>query len=324
MNNRLSKLLKKWALRDWEAEKEVFLDHSSIQYLGRKVFYDYEPSQFDLFEDRLDRWLHNVSDDKDQQTLFLLLGRLFFIGRPEFESLCRTAYNGYVLRWLIEQLNADIVDPAVMEALDVGISETWFCPITDSMRINSFLKANKLTGKTHRPDWRSLRKFGDPAKIRQFINDNQIRRVVLLEDFVGSGTQMLSAIKFAADISSDIEILVLPLVICPAGDQVGRSLAATLGNVTYEAVIVIAPEMLIKADVQFGEPPFYQTIRDLIVRVRPRLNIPDADAESRRYHGYKGTGAVVAMYSNCPDNSLPVIYDETEDWYALFPRVRRV
>ena len=31
MNNRLSKLLKKWALRDWEAEKEVFLDHSSIQ-----------------------------------------------------------------------------------------------------------------------------------------------------------------------------------------------------------------------------------------------------------------------------------------------------
>ena len=130
----------------------------------------------------------------------------------KFESLCRTAYNGHVLRWLIEQLNADIVDPAVMEALDVGISETWFCPITDSMRINSFLKANKLTGKTHRPDWRSLRKFGDPAKIRQFINDNQIRRVVLLEDFVGSGTQMLSAIKFAADISSDIEILVLPLV----------------------------------------------------------------------------------------------------------------
>ena len=61
------------------------------------VIDDYEPAQFERFEERLDRWIHNVADEKDQQTLFLLLNYLFFIGRPEFESLCRAAYNGNVL-----------------------------------------------------------------------------------------------------------------------------------------------------------------------------------------------------------------------------------
>lgn len=322
MNYRLSTLLQKWALRAWDDASEVFLDQSAIEYLGRKVFNDYEPSQFDQFEDRLDRWLHNITEEEDQRTLFLLLSRLFFIGRPEFESLCRTAYNGPVHRWLVEQLNVDIADPTAMEALDAGVAETWFCPITDSMRINSFLKANKLTGKSHRPDWRSLRKFGDSAKILQYITSNQIQRIILLEDFVGSGTQMRSAVRFAADISANIKILALPLVTCPAGDQVGRQLAR-LPNVSYEPVMVIPPEMLIKADIQPGEPLFFQTVRDLIVRARTKLSEPETDVESRRYHGYKGTGAVVAMYSNCPNNSLPIIYDETEGWHALFPRIKR-
>jgi hypothetical protein len=111
MTPRLSALLKDWALRDWRPDDDIFLDHNAIQYLGRKIYNDYEPAQFDVFEDRLDRWLHNVTDEADQQDLFRLLSRLFFIGRPEFESLCRAAHHGPVLRWLVEQLEVDIGDP---------------------------------------------------------------------------------------------------------------------------------------------------------------------------------------------------------------------
>ena len=323
MKERLSKLLRKLELQDRGNERAVFLDQSTIEYLGRKVFDDYEPSPIHHFDDRLDRWLHNVTEEEDQRTLLLLLGHLFFIGRPEFSSLYRAAYNGPVLRWLVEQLNVDIADPAAMESLDAGVTETWFCPITDSMQINLFLKANNLTGTNYRPDWYSLEELGDPEKIRQFVADNQIHRIVLLEDFVGSGTQMQSVLKFAAGISDDLKILALPLVICPDGDQVGCQMAKTLKNLAYEPVMVIPPEMLIKADPQSGEPSFFQTVRDLIVRVRAKLSEPEAGVESWRYYGYKGTGAVVVMYSNCPDNSLPIISDETQEWQALFPRIRR-
>ena len=240
MNIRLSRLLTDWALRDDGSDDHALLfDQTAIHYFGRKIFDDYEPSQFDQFVDRLDRWLHNVSNKDDQQTLFFLLNQIFFVGRPEFESLCRTAYNGQVFRWLVEDIALDIADPAAMSALDTAVARTWFCPITDSMRINSFLKANKLDGKTHRPDWRSLRQFADPKKIIKYINSNNIDRLVLLEDFVGSGTQMGSAITFAANISAAFEILVVPLVTCPAGDETGHSLAAKYNNVSYDPVLVI-------------------------------------------------------------------------------------
>ena len=75
MNKRLNTLLLKLARRDREGEDEAFLDQSAIRYLGRKVFNDYEPSQFEQFEDRLDRWLHNVAEEEDRRTLFLLLNR---------------------------------------------------------------------------------------------------------------------------------------------------------------------------------------------------------------------------------------------------------
>jgi len=321
MKPRLSALLKDWSLRDWGPDDEIFLDHDAIQYLGRKMYDDYEPAQFELFEDRLDKWLYNVDGEADQQDLFRLLSRLFFVGRAEFESLCRAAHHGPVLRWLVDQLGIDIGDPGATALLTAGIGTTWFCPITDSMRINSYLKVNQLEGRSHQPDWRSLRKFGDPSKLREFIGANDIQRLVLLEDFAGSGTQMRSAVTFAAGLHPTIQILACPLIVCPDGHHVGRILSDIHPNVTFDPVLRIAPGALIKPCAQPDEPPLYAAIRSLTQRVRSRLGAPGRDEE--KYHGYKQTGAVFAMYSNCPNNSLPVIRDRTDTWSPLFPRVKR-
>jgi hypothetical protein len=267
------------------------------------------------------QWLHNVAAEKDQQDLFRLLSQLFFIGRSEFESLCRAAHNGPVLRWLVEQLNVDIAASDATASLAAGIGETWFCPITDSMRINSYLKVNQLEGRSHQPDWRSLRKFGDSGKLKDFMAANKIRRIVLLEDFVGSGTQMRSAVTFAANLDPNLQILACPLIICPDGDAEGNVLCNRFPNVTFDPVLKIAPSMLIKLEAQPKEPPLYAAIRALTQRVRDRLSTPGRDEES--YHGYKKTGAVFAMYSNCPNNSLPILRDRTTDWSPLFPRIKR-
>jgi hypothetical protein len=323
MNERLRVLLTRWGLHDWGQETESTLDLDAIRYMSKRVFDDYEPAQFDRFEDRLDRWLHNVEAEEEQRTLFRLLSGLFFIGRPEFESLCRAAYHGPVLRWLVSELNVDIADPAASEFLAAGIKRTWFCPITDSMRINAFLKVNGLTGKSHRPDWRSLKRFGSDDKIRDYVAGENIDRLVLLEDFVGSGTQMRSVINFAATISTELRILACPLVTCPAGDDVGEELARKLNNVSYEAAMKITPSMLIKADPEPKERPLHAQVRDLTKSVSHRLSPTEPDAESRRHHGYRGTGAVVTLYSNCPNNTLPIIWDDTTHWKPLFPRLKR-
>ena len=324
MTERLKRLLQSWALSDWSAEEEAILGLGAVRYLGREVLGDYEPSQFDKFDDRLDRWLHNVAEEEDQKALFRLLNHLFFVGRPEFESLCRAAFSGNVQRWLVDRLNIDLEDPAASESLQKSLSGTWFCPITDSMRINWFLKVNNLSGMPHRPDWRSLRRFGDRNRIRDFVGAKQIQRLVLLEDFVGSGTQIRKTVSFAAETLSDIALLVLPLIICPDGDCIGRQLDDTYANVTYDPLLVIPSDMFIKAEPVESEPALFQAIRELIVRMGPRLDVRELDAKSRQCHGYKGTGAVVAMFSNCPNNTLPIVHNESADWRALFPRINRI
>lgn len=323
MNNRLRQLLTRWGLRDWSDADEALFDLQAVEYLGKQLFDDYEPSQFDRFDDRLDRWLHNVSTDEDRRVLFRLLGRLFFVGRAEFESLCRATFHGPVMRWLVNELDVDISGENSGNLLYAEAEHTWFCPITDSMRINAFLKVNGLTGKSHRPDWRALAKFGDPKKIEEYITREKMSRLVLLEDFVGSGTQMKSAVKFAAQVSPELRILVCPLVVCPAGSEAGALLEEEYPNVTYEATMAIEPSMLIRADLQPTDDDLHKDVRDLVKRVKSLLGPTEKDADSRRYHGYRDTGAVVALYSNCPNNSLPIMWDKTEGWDPLFPRLKR-
>lgn len=323
MSDRLRTLLARWGLHDWAEGEEALLDLDSVQYLGRRVWDDYEPAQFDRFENRLDRWLHNVDDEHDQFTLFRLLERLFFVGRPEFESLCRAAFHGPVTRWLVDQCDIDIADAAAGDQIEAAVGQTWFCPATDSMRINAFLKVNGLTGKSHRPEWRSLRKFGDVKKITTYLEAEDVQRLVLLEDFVGSGTQMGSVLRFAANNFPDLPVLACPLVVCPKGDEVCDKIATDHAMVSYEPALRIAADTLIASDPVAGEAPLNGKVRDLTLRVKDRLGPTEQDAASRRHHGYKGTGAVVALYSNCPNNSLPILWDATDDWKPLFPRLKR-
>ena len=323
MSDRLRTLLARWGLHDWAEGEEALLDLDSVQYLGRRVWDDYEPAQFDRFENRLDRWLHNVDDEDDQLTLFRLLERLFFVGRPEFESLCRAAFHGPVTRWLVDQCDIDIADAAAGDQIETAIGETWFCPATDSMRINAFLKVNGLTGKSHRPEWRSLRKFGEVEKIMTYLEAANVQRLVLLEDFVGSGTQMRSVLRFAANNFPDLPVLACPLVVCPKGNEVCEEIATDHATVSYEPALRIAADTLFTADPVANEAPLHGKVRDLTLRVKARLGPTEPDAASQRHHGYKGTGAVVALYSNCPNNSLPILWDATDDWKPLFPRLKR-
>lgn len=326
MNIRLIQWLQEWALSsDVDDSEDVIMDQGMIEYLGHKLFDDYEPAQFTRFVDRLDAWIHNVDKQRDQRTLFLLLRHLFFIGRREFESLCRSAYHGPVCRWVIETLNIDISNASAMKEFEKGVAATWFCPITDSMRINAFFKANTLSGQNHRPDWRSLQRFGNPTKIQQYANDNNLDRLVLLEDFVGSGTQMRKAIRFAVDTLRDVPTLVVPLVVCPKGNEIGEKLAMEYSHLSYQPVLSLRPELFITSDQQAGEPPSYEVVRNLIKQVSHRLSDPGPPPSNRHYHGFKDTGAVVAMYSNCPNNSLPILYDaNSSGWQPLFPRIGRL
>lgn len=305
-------------LKAWDAiEGDPDLESGSLSlvlYLARKIYGDYEPSGFRPFTLRLGKWLDNVTTEADQKVLVSLLSHLFFAGRGEFESLYRSTLTN-IYRWLADVTTADICDPDLGRVLNAELRNTWICPITDSLRINSFLKINGMSGHDHRPHWRSLARFGDVTKIQQYMNANSIERLVLVEDFVGSGTQIKSTVDFACSNFDGLKIALCPLIVCPVGDRVLGEAAKKFKQLTYLPTMVLPEEVFLEPAPRADEPAAFARARTLISGLTGRL-APDP-------FGYRATGALVVLFSNCPDNTLAIFRSESPDWEPLFPRVRR-
>jgi hypothetical protein len=333
MSNPIETLVQRWG------DNELSVTRLRIVNREKWLYRSYEPNKFGVgdFEQRLVHWLDNVSSDDDKKTLFRLLVELFYVGPVEFEELYRVAYQGPVARWLIDVEGIDICAPNAQTQLVAAARQTWFCPVTDSFRINAFFHINNLSaGGSLRPDWRSLHALGDVAKINNYCKAEGIKRLVLLEDFVGGGSQSLGAVQFAALSLPDVKVLFVPLIICPDGAKRARAIArvanaARPGVLRYEAAVELpANAFLTRKQSPFtANDPFLPRVRDLIDRTYARVSggAPPGDKPYDPY-GYpanKPTGGLLVMYSNTPDNTLPLVHWQPRGggWVPIFPRHSR-
>lgn len=194
MQNEIAERVQRWAAQE-VGELDYNAIHAEIEYLIANRFEQYIPTigPEPDFRSRFVRWLGNggLSED-DQKLLFRLVPHIFFLGREEFIALQRAAFLGPVHRWLVDETGLNFGDPDLDAKLTAAINETWFCPITDSANISDFYHVNKLHGVEYRPEWRAAAALtgGDSTTLQQHMATKGLRRVVLIEDLVGSGSQM--------------------------------------------------------------------------------------------------------------------------------------
>lgn len=323
-SRKLNDKILSWS-EDDKNSKYVILNNL-LEYLGENLFYDYEPSDgpYHDFISKLEMWLENVSSENDQKLLFELVEKIFYIGREEFKSLNRTAFSSISKRWLFDHLNLKIDAKNIENDLINSINSTWFCPITDSFRINQFYHVNQISSKhTFRPDWRSLKKFGSEEKIQSYITNNNVKYIVLLEDFVGSGTQSLPPLKYACSVNETIPILFIPFVICPKGYENINNGMRNYNNFTIDPIILLKESDLINPETaHFSNNASY---KDFLERVFPIVKGNLDTDEIRRLgpFGFRDTGGLTVLYANAPNNSLPVILIESNSWKPLFKRHSR-
>ena len=330
MENAIENLVRSWG------DEELSEINLRLHHLEKRLFYSYEPSlppQPDFFT-RLEKWLGNIdpSDQESKKNLLRLASQIFYIGYYEFLELYRYAYTGPITRWIIDLVDINICDPNASHSLQDAICQTWFCPITDSMRINSFYNSNNIPTKAnYRPDWRSLAKFGDAKKITAFCEQNNFKRIVLLEDFVGGGSQVKEALEYAATLANKLEILIVPLIICPVGDKKVSGLENKYQpNIRYEPIVSIPSNTFISLDPADGEPEIYATIREFsianypIISGQKRINPEVAPYHPLGFPTSKPTGGLIVMHTNTPNNTLPLIHWTSKTWNPLFPRNNRV
>jgi|ERR1035438_2436628 hypothetical protein len=188
------------------------------------------------------------------------------------------------------------------------------------MRINGFYHLNHITGRDYRPDWRSLQKFGSSDKLRGFIAAEHIERIVLIEDFIGTGEQAGHAMKFAAELG--IPLLVIPLIVCPPGVEAGANLQTAFPNLTFDPVLPLSQAAFVTPDPVPGEAPIFTRIRGIATATfdRVKVGLPEYVGA----FGFNDTATIIVLYPNCPDNTLPMVYSASAEWEPLFPRASRL
>ena len=322
----LHEWIMEWTLKEF-SEYDYNDIHNKIEYMSKKSYDEYHPTigPFNKFRARLQLWIDNVTTIGDKKILFRLVPEITFLGSNEFISLYRTAFNELVLQWIFDCCGLKFTDPNLSTKLRTEIERTWFCPITDSMHISDFYHVNNIKGIDYRPDWRSLAKLGDIDKVLEYINSKNLQRIVLLEDFVGSGSQLSgkdggepSSVDFAATLPGSPPLLILPLVTCPAGYRLGKGYERKYGHLKFKTTYLIPGELLLTPQGHADETELFGEVRELVTRHDKVIKFPYGA------FGYLSTGALFVMYTNCPDNTLPIIHFDSDKWKPLFPRSSRI
>ena len=290
-----------------------------IRLHARMRYWQFTPTYGSDFEARLMRWLANPSLNRtDQKALLELVPQIQFIDRDDTLTLYRAAFSEQVGRWIMDQVGLDFTqtERQLKKAISDAIRHTWLCPVTDSMDIGQFCHVNGIATAPYRPQWRTLRQFGSAVKVRDFLQERQLERIVLLEDFVGSGRQVREVLVFAmAQLVPDVPVLFVPLVISALGLANLRPLSNQYPLLQIQPTLVIPTRVHVRERPDPEEPDFVRSIRPVIVKTRGRF-------QSHPF-GFEGLGTLVVTHANTPNNTPPLVWREEGGWTGLFPRVSR-
>lgn len=328
-----------------EAKSKYGIILAQLYYHARQEWRVYSPAAHLDFNqnymERLAAWIGNVSDEADQKLLLEYALHISFFSSEDFMALYRTALDREVTRWVASQIRARL-DTGGGQAFHDQVHQqvhrhTWFCPVTDSMTINEFHKVNHLSGVSVHPDFKTLQMSAeDPGNpdpqvatrwIRYMSNPSgdplrpspPLERLVLLEDIVGSSSQCLKPIRWAVK-SLGKPVLFVPLILCPNGvDALRTEEQQSNGMLTVRPVIELRRGDLVGPE-RKGEAGWSIAIQ--------LEHFARKCKEKRRVtgnpFGFKSTGCSLSKFSNCPNNTIPLVHQtRTGEWNALFPRIPR-
>ena len=275
-----------------------------IRFMAEHAYSRYIPAMYSksspVFQDRMAEWMANVGvTEDDQVALFQLIPRLAYFSFEDFLSLYRTAYSNQISRWVWEQAGLGMEDPDFADKLQTERSQkTWYASITDSFIISEFYHANSISGVKFRPNFLNLSEFASPTKVKAYMQAKGFERLVLLEDFVGGGTQAAEVIPWVVT-NLDIPVLFCPMLICPDGMRNLVALAAkTAGKLVVNPVILLGDSAFISSHDKTD--PVMNYIEQLILRLHPEIqgsvsgwNPPYSE------HGYSQPGDIDSCKSSC-------------------------
>ena len=315
----MHKLINEWT-RTSQHDQQIDRNAELLEFLGTWHYAHYKPfPEKPPFWTRLHAWLSQLkcgtarARRKDQQALFNFVPWLLFVAEEDLIASYRAAYVGSICRWLLRLDAIDITDPAIDSKLNNARAATWFGSLA-GMDINTFCRVNGVFGQSYRPEFRFIAEFCAMTELSRWLKDHKYRRIVIVEDIVGTGEQLTETVP-ALEGLKDFQILFVPLFIAPEGHKLAQSLSQqpALRHLTYEPLFVLPHECLVRRKRSVKDSAEVKAFREANRR------------QGKGRLGFGGDyGTLVLTHANCPDNVPPIVHERsTELPFPLFQRASR-
>jgi hypothetical protein len=297
--------------------------------------------------DQAEDWLRNFSDgdeenyEKERVNMLYLLSKFMYFGNDELRQLLISLYRDlfkYPIVASIRKSNGNTLDGNFINAefqkeleatrflgignpSESGVHLLYYfrqeCKLTRQYFINTsdIFSTNKITEDL--PDGKQR------TYLKSEITDKNIKRYVFIDDFCGSGSQatmylkkLVENIKFE---NKDIEVNYLMLFGIEQGVTGVRNL--NLFN-NVEAVFTIDDTFKTFS----ANSRYYKIPQDEIID-RDFSKLTATKYGTKLFYpplGYGNCELLLGLYHNTPDNSLPIIWSERDEWQPIFKRYHKI
>ena len=254
-------------------------------------------------------WLDQFDSLRDQRLMFRLLSGLGLYDEHTVRMKMHEAF-GIVTRnmRIVIEAGSRVRRDILVSSLDNSAAKAGltYCRL--------FASENQISAEAVSPLASLERRFAD--------QDERVQRLVLVDDFSGTGQTLVNGLKENLDLlrlanSNGIGIVVIAVAgFTQARGQVERFIRES----GLEADVYFCDE-LGPEDKAFSEESRVFPDPDERDRARQAAEGKGIALEKRQPLGYGDTQSVIVFYQGCPNNTLPILWSGNSGWSALFPRM---
>lgn len=279
--------------------------------------------------DQYTKWLSNFEDGKEKIYAMFLLSKFMYFDNDTIRELMIRIYEDLYKRpiiYAIREQNGGTKDPKIIEsAFKEALSRTRFLSIGNPSESSAhllyfFRQENCLSRELFISPHELFMHSKDGDDIIAELRIDGIERIVLLDDFCGSGNQATTFhdqfVKYLKEKAPHIQISYFALFAIKDGLRIVRDLLFDQA----EAVFVLdesykcfsdKSRFFIDEDADLKDP-----CREMCEKYGKQI--------SSNPLGYKNCQMLIGFHHNTPNNTLPIFWQEKYGWNPIFKRFVKI